>query len=102
MNLIEQAYVIRATMDEVGAILTPEQAAQYPYLYRQWDSKPDVSAVMTLSLDEEINPQTAYFNVGARRRYKDVVYECIEAHSAEINVTPDMSPDKWMPLVTSL
>lgn len=95
MNLLEQAHAIRATMDEVGTILTSEQAAQYPYLYRSWSSTPDESAVMVLNFDDEIDAQTAYFNVGARRRYNNSVYECIEAHNAEVNVTPDMIPDKW-------
>lgn len=98
MNLLEQAYAIRATMDEVGAILSSEQAAQYPYLYRSWSSIPDESTIMTLGLDEEDNYKTAYFNVGARRRYNDAVYECIDPHSAEIGVTPDVIPNKWKKL----
>lgn len=100
-SVIEQCYAIRTTMDEVGAILTPEQAAQYPYLYRSWNSTPDASAVMTLALDEDDNPSTAYYYVGARRRYNDVVYECIKEHYAEVGVTPNLAADKWNALSMS-
>lgn len=100
-SIIEQTYAIRTTMDEVGAILTPDQAAQYPYLYRSWNSTPDANAIMTLALDEDVSPLTAYFCVGTRRRYNGVVYECIKEHYAEIGVTPDLATDKWNALSMS-
>lgn len=100
-SVIEQSYAIRTTIDEVGAILTPEQAAQYPYLYRPWNPTPDISAVMTLAFYEDVNPSTAYFCVGTRRRHNDVVYECIKEHYAEIGVTPDLATDKWNALFVS-
>lgn len=66
----------RATMDSAGAMLTDEQAASVPTLYREWESGVD------------------YTN-GDRRLYGGVLYSCLQAHTSQANWTPEAAPSLW-------
>ena len=72
----EAAKPVRAVMDQAGEMLTDEQAATVPTLYRPWESGID-------------------YVVGERRLYKDVLYKCLQAHTAQETWNPADAPSLW-------
>lgn len=82
MTILEQVYAIREAMDKVGMFLTTEQAATVAYLFKPW-----------MAVDEKGN--AIHYNVGDRRRFNDVVYECRQEHDAQSHQTPDIIPALW-------
>lgn len=87
MTILEQAKAIRAAMDKVGALITVEQAATVPLLFKEWVYK-----------DSDNNAMRYY--VGDRRRYgeNNTLYECRTEHDAEEHNTPDIIPALWKKL----
>lgn len=63
-------------MDKVGAMLTDEQAASVPTLYREWESGVDYAD-------------------GDRRLYGGVLYSCLQAHTSQADWTPEATPSLW-------
>jgi hypothetical protein len=86
MTILEQARAIRAAMDKAGMMLSATQAASVVYLYENWDP---------FMKNENNEWVTAHYNVGDRRRYDEVVYECRQEHDAQEIYTPDMIPALW-------
>lgn len=37
-----------------------------------------------------------YYNVGNRRKYNEVLYKCLTAHTSQSTWTPDVSPSLWV------
>lgn len=70
---------------------------------RQWRSKlegvtkslDDVSAVEATSLYPMWRPYTPY-DAGQRIRHASKLYRCIQAHTAQPDWTPDITPALWM------
>lgn len=72
----EAAKVVRAVMDTAGAMLTDEQAATVPTLYRPWESGID-------------------YAVGDRRTYNGTLFKCLQAHTAQDAWNPVDAPSLW-------
>jgi len=72
----EAAMVVRGVMDTAGAMLTDEQAATVPTLYRAWESGID-------------------YAVGDRRTYNGTLYRCLQAHTAQEAWNPADAPSLW-------
>lgn len=79
---LEAAKPVREAMDMAGALLTDEQAAEVPLLYRAWEAG------------------TAYA-VGDRRTYNGILYTCLQAHTALETCNPADSPSLWAKVLTS-
>lgn len=73
---LEAAKPVREVMDAAGSMLTDEQAATVPTLYRAWESGID-------------------YAVGDRRTYKGTLYRCLQAHTAQEAWNPADSPSLW-------
>lgn len=73
---LEAAKKIRNTMDAAGALLTDEQAATVPELFRPWE-------------------ENSAYVVGDRRLYKNVLYRCLTAHTAQSDWNPVDAPSLW-------
>ena len=72
----EAAMIIRGVMDTAGAMLTDEQAATVPTLYRAWENGVD-------------------YSVGERRLYNGTLYRCLQAHTAQEAWNPADAPSLW-------
>lgn len=79
---LEAAKPVREAMDMAGALLTDEQAAEVPLLYRAWEAG------------------TAYA-IGDRRTYNGILYTCLQAHTALETWNPADSPSLWAKVLTS-
>ena len=79
---LEAAKPVRAVMDQAGAMLTDEQAATVPTLYRPWEPGVD-------------------YAVGERRLYNGVLYRCITPHTAQETWNPKDAPSLWAKVLTS-
>lgn len=73
---LEAAKPVRAVMDAAGAMLTDEQAATVPTLYRAWENGID-------------------YAVGERRLYNGTLYRCLQAHTAQDGWNPADAPSLW-------
>ena len=73
---LEAAKPVRAVMDQAGAMLTDEQAATVPTLYRPWETGID-------------------YAVGERRTYSGILYRCLQAHTAQETWNPADAPSLW-------
>jgi hypothetical protein len=76
-DILEQAKAIRASMDVAAAVLTDEQAAKAPMIFRQWDGD---------GVD---------YAVGDRRLYNGVLYKCLTAHTSQTAWNPVDAPSLW-------
>ncbi len=72
----EAAKVVRAAMDAAGNMLTDEQAATVPSLYRPWEVGVDYAA-------------------GERRTYKGGLYRCLAPHTSQETWNPVDAPSLW-------
>ena len=79
---LEAAQKIRQVMDDAGCLLTDEQAATVPSLYRRWEV------------------DTAY-DIGDRRTYSGTLYRCLTAHTSQETWNPDDAPSLWAKVLTS-
>lgn len=64
-------------LDEVGDILTDEQAILVPDVYKEW------------------RVGVAY-KVDDRRRYGEKLYKCIQPHTSQADYTPDVAVSLWV------
>ena len=70
------ALPVRETMDLAGTMLTDEQAASVPALYKEWE----------IDID---------FKAGDRRTFKGVLYKCLMDHHSQDDWTPDVAVSLW-------
>ena len=75
-DILEQAKTIRADMDSAGTVLTDAQALESMNLYQLW----------TIGVE---------YAIGDRRRYKERLYKCVQAHTSQSDWTPDLVPSLW-------
>lgn len=76
-DILEQAQIIRQSMDAAASMLTDEQAASAPMIYRAWDGN------------------GADYAVGDRVQYGGYVYKCLTAHTSQETWTPTDAPSMW-------
>lgn len=72
----EAAKIVRAAMDAAGNMLTDEQAATVPILYRPWEAGVDYAA-------------------GERRTYNGGLYRCLTPHTSQETWNPVDAPSLW-------
>lgn len=72
-----KAYELRKLIEKASVSLEDKDALDGIELYAQWGS--GLSYV-----------------VGDRRRYEDVLYRCVQAHTSQDNWTPDVTPALWV------
>lgn len=72
----EAALKQREVMDTAAAMLSDEQAATVPTLYKAWE------AGIAVKKEE-------------RRLYKDKLYKCRQAHTTQADWAPDLAPALW-------
>ena len=73
---VDSAQVVRQAMDTAGAMLTDEQAATVPALYKEWETGVDYKA------DD-------------RRTFNGVLYKCLQDHTSQDDWTPDVAVSMW-------
>lgn len=76
MTLIELAYKLRPYIEKAAISLADEDALEAVQLFPSW------------------NP-TATYAVGDRVRYNNVLYRCLQAHTAQETWTPTDAPSLW-------
>lgn len=76
MAVIEQAQAIRAAMDIAGGMLTDEQAAEVPALYKAW----------------EIGVNYA---IGGKVQYNETLYKCLQPHTSQETWNPVDAVSLW-------
>ena len=72
----EHAYRLRAMIEKASISLTDEDALQAVELYPAWTTG------------------TAY-TVDERIRYNATLYRCVQAHTSQVDWTPDVTPALW-------
>ena len=77
MSYVENAKKLRTTLDNAGAMLTDEQALTVVSMYPLWKSG-------------------VTYIVGDRIQYNGVLYKCVQAHTSELDWSPDVTPALWV------
>ena len=77
MSYTENAQKIANSITLATSYLDDEQAETVTNLYPLWETN------------------TAYA-VGDRRRYNELLYRCVQAHTSQDNWTPDITPALWV------
>lgn len=75
-EIVERARELRSVIEELAVNLDDEKALDSKELFPYW------------------NAETAY-EVGARVRFEDVLYKCLQAHQAQADWTPAAAPSLW-------
>ena len=75
-EIVERARELRSVIEELAVNLDDEKALDSKELFPYW------------------NAETAY-EVGARVRFEDVLYKCLQAHQAQADWTPTAAPSLW-------
>lgn len=76
MTLIELAYKLRPYIEKAAISLADEDALEAVQLFPSWSP-------------------TAIYAVGDRVRYNNVLYRCLQAHTAQETWTPTDAPSLW-------
>lgn len=76
-DILEQAKALRASMDAAAAVLTDEQAAKAPAIYRPWSS------------------DSVAYAAGDRCLYGGVLYKCLHGHTSQGTWTPEDAVSLW-------
>lgn len=76
-DILEQAKALRASMDAAAAVLTDEQAANAPMLYRPWSS------------------DSVAYAAGDRCLYGGVLYKCLQGHTSQGDWAPEAAVSLW-------
>lgn len=76
MTLIELAYKLRPYIEKAAISLADEDALEAVQLFPSWSP-------------------TATYAVGDRVRYNNVLYRCLQAHTAQEAWTPTDAPSLW-------
>ena len=80
-DILNQAQIIRQSMNTAANVLTDEQAASAPMIYRAWDEN------------------GADYAGGDRVQYGGYVYKCLTAHTSQEAWTPTDAPSLWAKLL---
>lgn len=76
MTLIELAKKLRPYIEKAVVSLPDEDALEAVQLFPNWDA-------------------TATYAVGDRVRYDSILYNCLQAHTAQADWTPTVAPSLW-------
>lgn len=76
MISIQQARKLRASIEQLSALLEDDAATEVPELFPIWK-------------------ENQSYKVDDRVRYDEILYRCIQAHTSEAQFTPDMIPALW-------
>ena len=76
MITIEKAKALRKKIESMSAELTDTDALDVPELFPKWSIKE--------------------YAVGDRVRYEDILYKCIQSHTAQSDWTPDVAVSLWV------
>ena len=76
MTLIELARKLRPYIEKAAVSLSDEDALEAVQLFPAWNS-------------------AATYAVGDRVRYKDILYSCLTAHTAQADWAPTAAPSLW-------
>ena len=76
-DILEKAKALRASMDAAAAVLTDEQAAKAPMIYRPWSS------------------DSVAYTAGDRRLYGGVLYKCLRGHTSQETWNPKDAVSLW-------
>lgn len=76
MTLIELARKLRPYIEKAAVSLSDEDALEAVQLFPAWNS-------------------AATYAVGDRVRYKDMLYSCLTAHTAQADWAPAAAPSLW-------
>lgn len=77
MSYFQNAVKLKTSMRKAGTFLTDEQAEECTDMFDKW------------------KPETEYL-VGDRRRYDDLLYKCVQAHTSQTGWEPPMVPALWV------
>lgn len=77
MTLIELARKLRPYIEKAAVSLSDEDALEAVQLFPAWNS-------------------AATYAVGDRVRYKDILYSCLTAHTAQADWVPTAAPSLWV------
>ena len=78
MITIEKAKALRKKIESMSAELTDADAIDVPELFPKFDGNAHLYAV------------------GDRVRYGDLLYKCLQAHTAQSDWTPDVAMSLWV------
>lgn len=76
MTLVELAMKLRPYIEKAAISLSDEDALEAIQLFQNWDA-------------------TATYTAGSRVRYDGVLYNCLQAHTAQAGWTPVAAPSLW-------
>lgn len=76
MITIEKAKALRKKIESMSAELTDADALDVPELFPKWTIKA--------------------YSVGDRVRYDDILYKCLQSHTAQEDWTPDVAVSLWV------
>lgn len=77
MSYIENARQLRQRIDTATTYLSDDQAETVTELFPLWEAN------------------TAYA-IGDRRRYEDLLYRCVQAHTSQVGWEPPTVPALWV------
>lgn len=77
MSYLTNAQKLRTAINDVGAMLTDEQALTVPLIYPAW------------------NGNSVSYTIGDRVIYGGVLYKCLQAHTSQATWTPTDAPSLW-------
>lgn len=77
MTNIERAKQLRLAIQFQAAALPDEQAAQVPAVFPLWDA-------------------AGVYEVGDRVQYGELLYKCLQSHTAQADWTPDAAVSLWV------
>lgn len=77
MGYLTNAQKLRTAINDVGAMLTDEQALTVPLIYPAW------------------NGDGVSYTIGRRVMYGSMLYKCLQAHTSQATWTPTDAPSLW-------
>jgi hypothetical protein len=75
-EIVERARELRSVIEELAVNLDDEKALDSKELFPYWNAE-------------------AAYEVGARVRFEDTLYKCLQAHQAQADWTPTAAPSLW-------
>ena len=74
--IIEKARNLRKQIESLAETLNDESALQTPELFQNWH-------------------ENVSYEAGARVRYEDILYKCLQTHTSQSTWTPIDAPSLW-------
>ena len=75
-GIVEKARRLRRKIEDLAITMTDEEGLEFVDLFVNWSN------------------ETAY-EVGDRVKYEDTLYKCVQAHTSQLDWTPDLTPALW-------